>query len=784
MYWDVFIAYHGTYDKESSKEKAEVIYRYLTENGVSCYYFPKMQNGKFADTPKRAIDCGRFLVVANAKITDKLNSDGRLSESDALYAELDAFYDNRVGNDRSRQDLIRVYAFEGFRDEQADALYPVATHGVEHFDEARDGEARSMENLLNWAKLGDRRDASGTAVEAAAAPVKTLPDASLLEYENLDKILFSDQEIVCRDKELWQLFDYVCGWNGNRVRRNRKHLVCLSAYGGIGKTVLVAEFVEQLMAYMATASYPGFRPKFILFYSAKTERLDYNPYSGKIDVSKMRKQVNDFEALREQFYRDLQLDAQDTNWDIPGILIVDNLETLTPEDRDRLLDFIVEELPSSVSVIVTTRIPLDREVDAPILLAGFPDEKGKEFIREYCRRNNIVIELTDSQQEELLRCSMGNTLVLVLALRRIAEGKSTVRSILEELQRMPKNDKNNAISVFMYQNTVDELLSTHKDLEDQINEVLDCFMAVSELTVDAIVNISRNLPYSDVERIIDLLANYLVVERRGDVYALNEYAASYVLIKRPLDEQRRSSILQAVKRAKASQRNLEEYCLKYSGLRGVIEEWCGDGELEGLAIARAFEAYDDGLHITGSNADYEVDQLRLTFEDIEKKCAAHPYVYWQHARILRKLRRDGYIGDEYDDRIRQNFERCFILLEKPQFSSVRVTKSFPSVLRNFADFLWEIGDNRSAVVYAEKGLKVFLDQGPTSITAQYCNDMRVLYGVALIKLFEEDMLSNRSYLNTARSVYEEAKKYVAQKPQFRERLNELETLIDKYARFR
>ena len=689
MYWDVFIAYHGTYDKQGSQAKAEELYRYLTANGVACYYFPQMQNGKFADTPKRAIDCGKLLLVANARIADKLTGYGRLSESDALYAEMDAFYDYRVGNDRSRQDLIRVYAFDGYRDEQADALYPVATHGVEHFDEARDGAAASMEKLLSWAK----RDTGAVRSESdvTAVPAKVFPDAALLEYENLDKIPFSDQEIVCRDKELWQLFDYVCGWNGNRVRRNRKHLVCLSAYGGIGKTVLVAEFIEQLMAYMATPKYPGFRPKFILFYSAKTERLDYNPYSGKIDVLKMRKQVNDFEALREQFYRDLGLDAQDTDWDIPGILIVDNLETITPEDRDQLLDFIVEELPASVSVIVTTRIPLDREVDASILLAGFPDEKGKQFIQEYCRKNSITIDLTDAQQEELLRYSMGNTLVLVLALRRIAEGKSTIRSILEELQRMPKNDKSNAISEFMYQNTVDELLSTHKESESQINEILDYFMAVSELTVDTIATISRSLPYSDVERVMDLLANYLVVERRGDVYALNEYAANYVLIKRPLDEQHRNSIQQAVKRAKSSQRNLEEYCLKYSSLRGVIEEWCGEGELEGLAIARAFETYEDVRHITGGNVDYELDQIRLTFEDIEKKCAAHPYVYWQHARILRNLRRDGYIGDEYNDRIRQNFERCFMLLEKPQFSAVRITKSFPSVLRNFADFLWDIG---------------------------------------------------------------------------------------------
>lgn len=36
---DVFIAYHGTYDKYGSLERAKGLFRYLESKGVKCYFF-------------------------------------------------------------------------------------------------------------------------------------------------------------------------------------------------------------------------------------------------------------------------------------------------------------------------------------------------------------------------------------------------------------------------------------------------------------------------------------------------------------------------------------------------------------------------------------------------------------------------------------------------------------------------------------------------------------------------------------------------------------------------
>ncbi|MBQ8238739.1 MAG: ATP-binding protein [Oscillospiraceae bacterium] len=772
MGWDVFIAYHGTYDDDGSIQKAQELYDYLTSKGVACYFYPQMHKAKFADTSKIAIDCDKFLLVANSQIAQKLNDQGRLKKGDPIHSEIDTFYDNRIGNDRSQQDRIRVYAFNGYTDVQADQIYPVATHGVEHFDEKRDGVEPSMRKLLSWASEGvaHMKEENNTAA------------LDMLDYENLENMPSCDHEIVCREKELLQLFDYVCGWqNGVRTRRSPKHLVCVSAYGGIGKTVLVVEFIERLLKQLTSTDYRGFRPQFILYYSAKSERLEYNKYSGRIGIAPIRKQIGGFKELREKIYSDLNVSLDDPQWEIPGILVVDNLDTLAPKDQECLLRFIAAELPPSVSVIVTTRIPVGNEADADIQLSGFPDEAGKEFIKQYCEKNSIEVSLSTSQQEDLLRHSTGNTLVLVLALRRIASKKATVRSIVDELKNLPKNDRSNVISIFMYQNTMEGLLRQYPEYHDIIQEVLDYFIvAKTSLTVGHITEANKQLNYDEINRVFDLLANYLVIDRRGDAYVLNEYARNYVLIDRPIDEQRVKRITKAISQANKDHAALEDLCNQYPELKDVIEEWRGDSEEEDLAIAKAFDAFQDGARIR-SNIDFELDLLRRVFAEIEKKYAAHPYVYYQHARILCDLRRDGYIENQYNDRIRRCFDQCFILLEKPEFEKIRGTKSFPSVQWKYAQFLLSCSDYRRAKTYAEQSADNYRNQGRNHITYPYYNDACAVHGIALMKLYEEDKTANQPYFIEARKILLSLEKQSENALRYaRTHLAELRTLVSRH----
>ena len=61
-----------------------------------------------------------------------------------------------------------------------------------------------------------------------------------------------------------------------------------------------------------------------------------------------------------------------------------------------LIDYINYELPSSIQVIITTRIP--EHADETITLRGFQSDAGLDFINEYLTKNQISIYLTDEQK--------------------------------------------------------------------------------------------------------------------------------------------------------------------------------------------------------------------------------------------------------------------------------------------------------------------------------------------------------------------------------------------------
>lgn len=240
--------------------------------------------------------------------------------------------------------------------------------------------------------------------------------------DNFDSVPFPSNVIVCREPELSSLFKYICGWDGTRKLRNRKHLVCVSGYGGIGKTSLVTEFISRLLNVMQEDSYDGLRPAFILFYSAKMQFIEFDQTSGSLYVRNRKKQFFSCEDLLAKFYKDLSIEGFDDNWQKLGILIIDNLETLNGEERAKIIDYINYELPSSIQVIITTRIP--EHADETITLRGFQSDAGLDFINEYLTKNQISIDLTDEQKNELTKYSYGNSLVLISCSTEIMHQKT------------------------------------------------------------------------------------------------------------------------------------------------------------------------------------------------------------------------------------------------------------------------------------------------------------------------------------------------------------------------
>ena len=185
MNWDVFIAYHGSFEgNRGSLEKAREIYDFLKgQNDINCYFYPECGEGKFGNTPIEASHSRLFLLVANATIANKLEKEsGEIREAEPIYEEMDAFYQNKMHSQKGSNGILRVYCYDGFADHDADTLFPVATKNIEHFDERRDGgEEKTFTRVLEWIRNGNSHvsiiDSQGIVLKTESVKV-TNPSVS------------------------------------------------------------------------------------------------------------------------------------------------------------------------------------------------------------------------------------------------------------------------------------------------------------------------------------------------------------------------------------------------------------------------------------------------------------------------------------------------------------------------------------------------------------------------------------------------------------------------------
>ena len=180
----------------------------------------------------------------------------------------------------------------------------------------------------------------------------------------------------------------------------------------------------------------------------------------------------------------------------------------------------------------------------------------------------------------------------------------------------------------------------------------------------------------------------------------------------------------------------------------MLDEWSGESEEEGLAICHAFSLYETKRRVTKGNAVYELEMLSREFERIEHQYSAHPYVYYQQARILKELRQEKVIGDDYNDQIKSNYEKCLMMIDTPSFIRIKSTKTYPSVLWIFSMFLLATDHLNEASRYAHDAVQNFQQLG---ITSGDVNDALAIYGIAEAKLFPSEYRVN--HLKIARDVF-------------------------------
>ena len=392
--------------------------------------------------------------------------------------------------------------------------------------------------------------------------------------------------------------------------------------------------------------------------------------------------------------------------------------------------------------------------------------------------------MTDEQKKELTKYSYGNSLVLVLALKRMASKKSSYRAIVNELKQLPKSTDDNSISQFMFQNTIEELYSIYPQISETIKSVLICLSLRPEaLSADVLALAHKDSSIDEIDDILQLLTQYLVVEKAGDSYSINEFANHFIITSLALSSAAKakweSNLLSAMHMVEEQKMSVAEFKLNYPKLSEVLSEWCGTEENENLAICHAFTLYEYKKNITSGNAAYEIDNMNREFDYIEHMYSAHPYVFYQRARILKELRQDHIIGDEYNHLIKSNYDSCLMMINSPSFAQIKNTRTYPSILWIYAMFLLSSNSLEPASHYADDAVKNF---ERLSIKDSDYDDALLIYGIAEIGLFALNL--DKNHLKNARNVAKKFEKKKCFPKNVQVHYDQLTQEIAKYNRFK
>lgn len=567
---------------------------------------------------------------------------------------------------------------------------------------------------------------SAENIEKQATALSTSSFSIPIEINNFCEMPFSESKLVCREREIEELKKFVYGKKG--VLR-KKTSYCLFGYGGVGKTALVLETIKNIVRdVIDETTINSYSPSFILFFSAKKLELNVSSASGTIEQLEIKNSFFDFETLKKSIFSYLKIESFH-NFDKAGLIIIDNYETLSQEERNKIREFIEYESPSQIQYIVTSRN--EERFDERTCLSGFNDkESGKVFILEYLTENDINLQLSQKDIENLLDITKGNTLVLVLSIKRLEQKfdtilglkadltrVATVNKIGNELKTLPANGYE-IISEYMFKNTFEELEKVFIDSSVTIYALLKILAVYPGDCVDIYtLSMLSKRSYQEIEPIMTMLCKYLIVEKKNNEYGLNEFAEKYIIFRFLPDKESYLSLSNEIENStrqiKTELRNLQEQIENNTGLRHIILDWAIITEGDRIAAAKAYRLYGETRTDCRKGkffVELAYEHIKQTFQEIERS-TMHPYVKYQKARILRMLNDSNVLKEDLTAEIKNAYQECiWIIKTNTMYSAIRKTKTYASILWLFGMQLQVLNEDRFEVAkYLEESFETFND---------------------------------------------------------------------------
>lgn len=559
---------------------------------------------------------------------------------------------------------------------------------------------------------------------------------------NLNEIPLQHKKLFCRESEFSRLYDYIIGKEGyQRVAGS----VIVYGYGGVGKTALVIDFIFRIIQEIANTKNKA-QIDFILFYSSKEEFLKRTETTGEIYIEKVDKQIESLQHLQSSLCRDLKVEKIS---EIPekyrkGIIVIDNVENFTSNDKSGLYDFI-KSMPRNIQFILTSRN--EEQCEEKINIEEYREiAKGRRFIKEYLEFEEHSSTFSEQDEVDLLQASKGNTLILVQALNSIINQVSTITGIVSSLAPM-KTKEAHIIADFMYKNTFDNAI---KELEDKGFSAKDIIIIASlyKEPID-LYSVSRlcRIDIAAANEVCNYLTKRLIFIKAGEYYRINEFANNFILIKMLPDRIELSKIKDKISNHKSRTnekiKDLEEKIQQNEKIREIMSDWKPKNYVDKIIIAECFAGFKEFQSASRNNNKSICDKLLSDFADNEM-ITNHPYVQFQKARILYLLRKTKIYKSQRDDFL-VKIERCYEdSLESIEFNypHVRNTKSHGAVHLFFGALLLDdCKDTSRAVRHLEEAEKIL-----NSPETKLFFDLKYYLTSAYKAMYE--ITKDRAYLNS------------------------------------
>lgn len=543
-----------------------------------------------------------------------------------------------------------------------------------------------------------------------------------VSIHNFQSIPFTDASIVCREKEIEIIKKFVYGLP-NALKK--KTSLCLFGYGGVGKTVIVTETIKRIVQDVTDdITVNSYKPYFILFYSAKEGKLDYSITSGDIVEQTITSDFVCFEELKEHIFRDLGISSFG-DFKEEGIIVVDNLESLSAEEKVKVKNFIDNMSPHNVQYIITSRN--EEEYEERQLISGFDGENGMQFIDDYIQENSIDLSLSEDEKKILIDISRGNTLVLALCLIRLGKhlvsmnelsfelGKSSVSKLSSELKGIPQNGYE-IISEFMFKNTFIELEEFFKEYRASFCALLEIFAVYPEGEIDIYtICILMGKKYFEIQPLITCLCKYLIIERKNEKYLLNPFAKKYIVQRLLPDKTKYIDISNRIERSmsdiKKDRQEMEKAMASNPAISNIIDEWFIVYDGDKIAAAKVFKCYKYVREECKKASNWWRESAydsAVTTVDACKRATIHPYIQFECARIFFIFYNNSVRKEEAEKIIKEAYTECLWLIKTNQFySQIKSTKTFASVLWLFGSFLYDAGDYPNAIRQLDEAMISF-----------------------------------------------------------------------------